>query len=127
MVNVSKELLDKFYDLADFDQDNRHNAVIAILDEFEQNGSYLMERLISGLASSRAAARLGYTNALTIILSSFGKDWPVEMLFELADQKLPLNKAESPGSVLGQHLLHLAMVNSDAYDEAYMFTLFSYF
>ncbi|VIO92726.1 conserved hypothetical protein [Brugia malayi] len=118
MVNVSKELLDKFYDLADFDQDNRHNAVIAILDEFEQNGSYLMERLISGLASSRAAARLGYTNALTIILSSFGKDWPVEMLFELADQKLPLNKAESPGSVLGQHLLHLAMVNSDAYDEA---------
>ncbi|VDN88718.1 unnamed protein product [Brugia pahangi] len=52
-----------------------------------------MERLISGLASSRAAARLGYTNALTIILSSFGKDWPVEMLFELADQKLPLNKA----------------------------------
>ncbi|VDM09487.1 unnamed protein product [Wuchereria bancrofti] len=109
MVNVSKELLNKFYDLADFDQHKRHNAVITILDEFEQNSSYLMERLISGLASSRAAARLGYTNALTIILSSFGKDWPVEVLFELADQKLPLNKAENPGSVLGQHLFHLAM------------------
>ncbi|VDN87480.1 unnamed protein product [Brugia pahangi] len=37
MVNVSKELLDKFYDLADFDQDNRHNAVIAILDEVSRN------------------------------------------------------------------------------------------
>uniref|UniRef100_A0AAF5PMZ6 DNA polymerase V n=1 Tax=Wuchereria bancrofti TaxID=6293 RepID=A0AAF5PMZ6_WUCBA len=118
MVNVSKELLNKFYDLADFDQHKRHNAVITILDEFEQNSSYLMERLISGLASSRAAARLGYTNALTIILSSFGKDWPVEVLFELADQKLPLNKAENPGSVLGQHLFHLAMVNSDTYNEA---------
>lgn len=52
-----------------------------------------MERLVSGLASSRAAARLGYTNAFTIILSSFGKDWPVEVLFKLADEKLPLNKA----------------------------------
>uniref|UniRef100_A0A1I7VUK5 DNA polymerase V n=1 Tax=Loa loa TaxID=7209 RepID=A0A1I7VUK5_LOALO len=118
MVNVSKELLDKFYDLADFDQHRRHNAVIAILDEFEQNGSYLMERLVAGLASSRAAARLGYTNALTIILSSFGKDYPIEVLFKLADQKLPLNKAENPGSLLGQHLFHLAMVNSDAYNDA---------
>lgn len=33
MVNVSKELLDKFYDLADFDQHRRHSAVIGILDE----------------------------------------------------------------------------------------------
>uniref|UniRef100_A0A0R3RZ21 SpoU_methylase domain-containing protein n=1 Tax=Elaeophora elaphi TaxID=1147741 RepID=A0A0R3RZ21_9BILA len=94
MVNVSKDLLDRFYDLADFDQNKRHCAVIAILDEFEQDGSYLMERLVAGLASSRAAARLGYTNALTIILSSFGKDWPVE---------------DNPGSILGQHLFHLAM------------------
>ncbi|VDK73740.1 unnamed protein product [Onchocerca ochengi] len=92
MINISKELLDRFYDLADFNQNTRHNAVIAILDEFEQNGSYLMERLIAGLASSRAAARLGYTNALIIILSSFEKDWPIEMLFKIADEKLPLNK-----------------------------------
>ncbi|VDK81297.1 unnamed protein product [Litomosoides sigmodontis] len=117
MVNASKELLDKFYDLADFDQHRRHNAAIAILDEFEQDGSYVMERLISGLASSRAAARLGYTNAFTIVLSSFGKDWPVEVLFKLADEKLPLNK-ENSGSILGQHLFHLAMVNSNAYNEA---------
>ncbi|MCP9263556.1 GABA-gated chloride channel 1 [Dirofilaria immitis] len=109
MVNISNELLDKFYDLADFDQCKRHNAVIAILDNFEQNASYFMERLISGLASSRAAARLGYTNALTIILSSFGKDWPVEVLFKMADQNLPLNKTENSGSILGQHLFHLAM------------------
>ncbi|KAL4003452.1 DNA polymerase phi family protein [Acanthocheilonema viteae] len=118
MVNVSKELLDKFYDLADFDEHTRHSAVIAILDGFEQDSSYLMERLMSGLASSRAAARLGYTNALAIILSSFGKDWPVKVLFELADEKLPLNKAENHGSILGQHLFHLAMVNSNAYNEA---------
>uniref|UniRef100_A0A8R1TMS7 Uncharacterized protein n=1 Tax=Onchocerca volvulus TaxID=6282 RepID=A0A8R1TMS7_ONCVO len=95
MINISKELLDRFYDLADFNQNTRHNAVIAILDEFEQNGPYLMERLIAGLASSRAAARLGYTNALIIILSSFGKDWPIEMLFKIADEKLPLNKTVS--------------------------------
>uniref|UniRef100_A0A2K6WEW9 Uncharacterized protein n=1 Tax=Onchocerca volvulus TaxID=6282 RepID=A0A2K6WEW9_ONCVO len=109
MINISKELLDRFYDLADFNQNTRHNAVIAILDEFEQNGSYLMERLIAGLASSRAAARLGYTNALIIILSSFEKDWPIEMLFKIADEKLPLNKTENPGSILGQHLFHLAI------------------
>ncbi|VDO58627.1 unnamed protein product, partial [Onchocerca flexuosa] len=90
-------LLDRFYDLADFDQNRRHSAIIAILDE------------VTGLASSRAAARLGYTNALIIILSSFGKDWPIEMLFKIADEKLPLNKTENPGSILGQHLFHLAI------------------
>lgn len=33
MVSVSKDLLDKFYDLADLDQYTRYNAVIAILGE----------------------------------------------------------------------------------------------
>uniref|UniRef100_A0A915PSG0 Gamma-aminobutyric acid receptor subunit beta n=1 Tax=Setaria digitata TaxID=48799 RepID=A0A915PSG0_9BILA len=117
MVNISQDLLDRFYDLADFEENRRHTAILSILDQFEKNGSYCIERLVAGLASSRAAARLGYSNALTIILSSFGKDWPIEMLLKLADEKLPLNK-ESPGSVLGQHLLHLALVNSNAYSQA---------
>uniref|UniRef100_A0A914RYF2 Uncharacterized protein n=1 Tax=Parascaris equorum TaxID=6256 RepID=A0A914RYF2_PAREQ len=53
-----------------------------------------MERLISGLASSRAAARLGYTTALTHALSASANDWPAKALFELVDRKSDLrNKA----------------------------------
>ncbi|VDM96416.1 unnamed protein product [Thelazia callipaeda] len=118
MNNISNDLLDKFYDLADFDRNKRHNAVITLLKEFKLQEWYFVERLISGLSSSRAAARIGYTNALAVILSTVGKDWTPKSLFTLAEQKLPMDETENPGSFLGHHFLHFAMVCSDIYEKA---------
>uniref|UniRef100_A0A9J2P0T1 DNA polymerase V n=1 Tax=Ascaris lumbricoides TaxID=6252 RepID=A0A9J2P0T1_ASCLU len=89
----SEDVLASFYDLADLDENKRFNAIISILDACKSNGEYCIERLIGGLASSRAAARLGYATALTHALSTFANDWPAKALFELADNKLDLNKA----------------------------------
>ncbi|VDN24153.1 unnamed protein product [Gongylonema pulchrum] len=116
MNDVGSGLLESFYDLADFDERRRHEAVATLIDEWESRAGYSMERLLAGLGSARAAARLGYVSALSVVLSTHAEQWPVAELLKLADQKLPLNQTtEDRGSVLGQHMLHLAMVNSGAY------------
>ena len=52
-----------------------------------------MERLIGGLSSARAAARIGFASALTIVLSDSSQQWPADSLFKLIDGKLDLSKA----------------------------------
>ncbi|VDK58319.1 unnamed protein product [Anisakis simplex] len=136
----SEDVLSSFYDLADLDANKRYSAVIKIVEavcynsflfnfllkltvnsnacECKSNGDYCMERLIGGLASPRAAARLGYTTALVHTLTKFSDDWPAKSLFDLAESKLDISKVEgSSPAALGRHLLYSAMITSQCYAE----------
>ncbi|VDN51877.1 unnamed protein product [Dracunculus medinensis] len=131
----SSVILDKFYDLADYNADKRHSAMVYILSkvfslfysgeliilsaslclnechrrmsssrflqlEDEEIVDYCVNRLIEGLSSPRAAARMGYTNALTQIFFDFSANWPVKRIFAIADEKLSLKSAVGFHAVL---------------------------
>lgn len=58
----------------------------------------MIERLISGCASARAAVRLGYTTALgTILMTKAGESWELDKILAVADKKMDL--AEKVGIV----------------------------
>ncbi|VDD86972.1 unnamed protein product [Enterobius vermicularis] len=88
----SRKLLDLFSDLAEFDDDKRQQAVVGIVNGFQADDEYCINRLLSGLASSHAAARLGFSCALTLILSAESETWTSGRLFNIIDEKLALEK-----------------------------------
>uniref|UniRef100_A0A0N5ADE6 DUF2428 domain-containing protein n=1 Tax=Syphacia muris TaxID=451379 RepID=A0A0N5ADE6_9BILA len=118
-VKVSENLLNNFLDLAEYDDAKRQKAVIGVVNAFGENEEYCMNRLISGLSSTRAAARLGFSCALTLILSSSSDQWTVEKLFAMIDSRLDIKKiASSLPLAIGQHLAYTSMINSKKYEPA---------
>lgn len=80
--------------------------------------TYCVERLVSGLASARAASRIGFSTALVLILDIVHADWDVNKIFELADKKLDYtDKDSASANGIGQHLLCAAIANSSHYHD----------
>ena len=52
---------------------------------------YVIERLIGGLGSPRAAARIGFSTALAHLLPLVKEAWPLERLMEVANRKISLD------------------------------------
>lgn len=87
--------------------------------DLSEHRTYCLERLIGGLSSSRAAARLGYATALTELFRKEKSHVSCDEILELADKKLvPEDASDNPSaSAIGQYLLCLSMLGSDAFTE----------
>uniref|UniRef100_A0A1I7XQI9 MIF4G domain-containing protein n=1 Tax=Heterorhabditis bacteriophora TaxID=37862 RepID=A0A1I7XQI9_HETBA len=105
----SEEVLNEFYGLADLDSSARYRAVAGIVSKVKLDNSieeYCIERLVSGLGSSRAAARVGYSTALCILLSDASDKWTLGSAY-----------------AIGHHLLNTAIVQSDAFNKDHALVL----
>ncbi|KJH46961.1 hypothetical protein DICVIV_06983 [Dictyocaulus viviparus] len=63
----SDDFLNEFYDLADFDKTKRVEAINRLLTKIKLDPSvneYCVERLITGLSSTRGASRLGLVKCI---------------------------------------------------------------
>uniref|UniRef100_T1J2H4 Uncharacterized protein n=1 Tax=Strigamia maritima TaxID=126957 RepID=T1J2H4_STRMM len=117
----SGEFLNLFWDLAEFEDSTRIEAVVGILnalrsnedDEVKQDLRYTVERLVKGLTSERKSARLGFFTALTIALKTFDEIL-VEDVLELVDKHLkPTENNEKRNCIIGQSLLCAAVIRSE--------------
>uniref|UniRef100_A0A915DEC8 Uncharacterized protein n=1 Tax=Ditylenchus dipsaci TaxID=166011 RepID=A0A915DEC8_9BILA len=103
---ASQKLMEEFYSLSACNKDERLSAVnrFTALPELDDQKQYVVDRLIAGLASSRAGSRYGYSTALT--------------LFEIADDKLDLDsKTDASKNAIGYHLLCTSCYFSGQYSE----------
>ncbi|CAJ0948917.1 unnamed protein product, partial [Mesorhabditis belari] len=77
---------------------------------------YVLNRLITGLSSSRAAARVGFSCALVHCLQKYPKRWKCDDLWKLCEDKLPLNdKDQSQANAIGRYLLLDSLFASEVY------------
>lgn len=84
----SQLLLDEFYKVVSCDQKSRLVSIKNFLElsEIEEHKEYVIERLIVGLSSPRAASRHGFSVVLTLLLSKLADEFPIEKLFKIADK-----------------------------------------
>lgn len=81
-------LLDEFYKVVSCDKQARLFSIKNLLDcsDIVDHNEYVIERLIVGLSSSRAASRQGYSVVLTLLLTKLINKFSIEKLFEIADK-----------------------------------------
>ncbi|KFM71349.1 Myb-binding protein 1A-like protein, partial [Stegodyphus mimosarum] len=123
---IPKNILELFYKLSDTNTSIRVHACASILrillklqSENQNEGEvckdlqYVLKRLIQGLASSREAARLGFTLLLREVLVHINTI-SVERILELIKRKLSLAKAEEKrDAIFGQLFAYTALVRSE--------------
>lgn len=112
---IDKTILDNFYKLVHSQPDVRLTAAAStykILDAMKKNKSdsfnehlnYCVDRLVSGLASSRALARQGYGTLLLELLNNY--QISTERLLSIAQQKFGnISNETSRDNLLGYFLL----------------------
>ncbi|KAK6739699.1 hypothetical protein RB195_008288 [Necator americanus] len=117
----SEDILNEFYGLVELEADKRFKAISRLFSKVKSEPSvqeYCIERLVTGLSSTRGAARFGYSTALVLLLSEYYEHWPIEKLFALADKKLDLQDKESGNAnAIAHHLLACAIFQSGVYAE----------
>ncbi|CAO4369980.1 unnamed protein product [Caenorhabditis nigoni] len=113
------ELLDTISQLAELDQTIRKGAVRQLVSKQEELAdeeinTYVIERLISGCSSARAAVRLGYTTAMgSILASDVGKSWDLEKILAVANKKMDLEeKTVGSGHAIGHYLILVVYAQS---------------
>ncbi|GMS89188.1 hypothetical protein PENTCL1PPCAC_11363 [Pristionchus entomophagus] len=118
MVRPSQDVLDHFYGLADCDDTKRLKSVAAIVNNVKSHADsrdYCMERLIGGLCSSRAAARIGYAVALTHSLVG-GAPWSLKKIIEQMEKSLDLSDRETANNnAIGHHLVYACLLDSGSF------------
>ncbi|ETN71167.1 hypothetical protein NECAME_00856 [Necator americanus] len=117
----SEDILNEFYGLVELEADKRFKAISRLFSKVKSEPSvqeYCIERLVTGLSSTRGAARFGYSTALVLFLSEYYEHWPIEKLFALADKKLDLqDKVSGNANAIAHHLLACAIFQSGVYAE----------
>lgn len=131
---IDKTILDNFYKLVHSQPNIRIMAAgstFKILnamkktktDSFNENLNYSIDRLVAGLASSRALARHGYGTLLLEILRSYQVS--TERLFNIAHQKFGHISKETPrDSLLGYFILISTVLESGNYDKSKANTIY---
>lgn len=131
---IDKTILDNFYKLVHVQPNIRIMAAgstFKILnamkktktDSFNENLNYSIDRLVAGLASSRALARHGYGTLLLEILRSYQVS--TERLFSIAHQKFGhISKETTRDSLLGYFLLISIVLESGNYDKSKANTIY---
>ncbi|GMR42079.1 hypothetical protein PMAYCL1PPCAC_12274, partial [Pristionchus mayeri] len=118
MVRPSQDVLDLFYGLADCDDTKRLKSVAAIVNNVKSSAEsrdYCIERLIGGLSSARAAARIGYAAALTHSFAG-GSPWNLKRIVEQMEKSLDLGDKELANSnAIGQHLAYACLLDSGSF------------
>ncbi|GMT18984.1 hypothetical protein PFISCL1PPCAC_10281, partial [Pristionchus fissidentatus] len=118
MVRPSQDVLDHFYGLADCDDTKRLKSVAAIVKNVkshEESRDYCLERLIGGLCSARAAARIGYATALTHSLAGEAL-WSLKKIIDQTEKSLDLSDREmAANNAIGQHLVYASLLDSGAF------------
>jgi len=122
---IDKTILDNFYKLVHTKQDVRVRASLSTYkilsamkgsrpSHFNEHLNYCVERLVSGLASSRALARRGYGALLLEILENHQVS--TERLFTIAQQKFGnISNETTPDNLLGYFLLISIIIESGNY------------
>ncbi|CAI5445966.1 unnamed protein product [Caenorhabditis angaria] len=118
------QILDAFSKLAELNQNDRKDALKAISEQKEalsdsEVNKYCVERLITGLASTRAAARVGFSTGLLMLLTSeAGESWTYSKLVEIANKKMDLSdKTIASSHAVGHYLFLAAIVHSSKYKD----------
>ncbi|XP_070572411.1 myb-binding protein 1A-like protein [Ptychodera flava] len=127
-----KEFLNTFWDLADSRDEKRVSGAVRLLDivvtkqtehengttstegeDYCQELSYTLLRLVKGLASSRKGARQGYATALSEILACIDAV-KVEDIFNLIKKHLQIKgiPPEQKGCTFGQIFAYIAIAQS---------------
>ncbi|RYH08474.1 hypothetical protein EON65_40865 [archaeon] len=97
-VKGDSEFKQFYYDLASLEKDVRLKAANGLLaylqekvsaNELDEYHNYTVERLIKGLASSRDAARQGFSVVLCEVLKS--SQMPVSKVLTLIDQNMQVH------------------------------------
>lgn len=86
-----KSIMDCYYDLASDNPSQRIKAAASLLEqliakESEEDWDYALNRLVKGLSSSHGSARLGFSVALSELLSAREKVIEVSQYLDLADK-----------------------------------------
>lgn len=131
---IDKTILDNFYKLVHSQSNIRiiaASSTFKILqsmkktknDVFNENLNYCIDRLVAGLASSRALARHGYGTLLLEILKSYQVS--TERLFTIAHQKFGHISKETPrDSLLGYFILISIVIESGNYSKSKANTMY---
>ncbi|PAV85153.1 hypothetical protein WR25_04551 [Diploscapter pachys] len=123
MIRPPQELLTLFYGLSELDEKKRQKSISEVVRKFETDKTHLgycIERLVGGISSNRAASRIGYSTALSLILQNLDvSEWTLDRIFGIADTKMDL-KDRSAGytHAIGHHLLAVALWNSGLYNKS---------
>lgn len=125
---IDKTILSNFYKLVHAQPNVRLTAaastykILGNLKEknpqkFNENLNYVVERLVSGLASSRGFARQGYGTLLLEILRAY--QISTDRLFVIASQKFgQINRESSRDNLLGYYLLITIVMESKNYKKS---------
>lgn len=121
---------DHYYRLASDIEEERLLALKLLLNELSEAGSdseytYALDRLIKGLSSSRASARIGFSTCLTEILSVLilRKSYSVAAFIKDLDQKIRSSISKSNGKneraiLFGKLFGFQALLNSGLFQDA---------
>ncbi|CAJ0916084.1 unnamed protein product, partial [Mesorhabditis belari] len=115
---IPKEVLSIFDDLASLNGECRLKACASLVGEKLDDGvqDYVLNRLITGLSSTRAAARVGFSCALVHCLQKYPKRWKCDDLWKLCEDKLPLNdKDQAQAHAVGRYLFLDSLFASEVY------------
>lgn len=122
---IDRTVLDNFYKLVHTDQTVRLRASLSTYkiltamkknkpNAFNEHLNYCIERLVTGLASSRALARRGYATLLLEILKNHQVS--TERLLSIAQQKFGnISNETTPDNLLGYFLLIIIIIDSGTY------------
>lgn len=123
---IDKTILDNFYKLVHTQENVRLTAAASSFkilstmkkttqpDKFNENLNYTVDRLVAGLASSRALARKGYGTLLLELLRSFNIS--TERLFTIGQQKFgQISKETQMDELLAYFLLISIVIESGNY------------
>lgn len=121
---IDKTILDNFYKLVHTQTHVRLTAakstfkILATMnkrspDKFNEHLNYCVERLVSGLASSRACARRGYATLLLELLATY--QISTERLLSIAHKKFGSIPHEAKDNLIGYYLLITIILESGNY------------
>ncbi|ODV98359.1 hypothetical protein PACTADRAFT_48137 [Pachysolen tannophilus NRRL Y-2460] len=130
---------DHFYRLASDLEDERIHAAKSLLDELtevndQQEWNYALDRLIKGLSSSRASARVGYSMCLTELLSILIADkgvYSTRQYLQDLDEKIRVNITKNNGKneralLFGKLFGYQSILNSTVFVEEKIFQSLDY-
>lgn len=128
VVKADKTILDNFYKLVHTEPNVRLRAGVSTIKilaslqkgnqkKFNENLNYCIERLVSGLSSSRALARRGFGALLLEILKTH--QITTDRLLAIASQKFgPINKDASKDVLFGYYILLVVILKSSNYQKS---------
>ncbi|TDH72158.1 hypothetical protein CCR75_000991 [Bremia lactucae] len=96
------DFLNLFWTLAENDRNVRMQAVMQLLDHLKNSAKqesevqYALKRLVRGLASSRDAARQGFSTALSGLLAMFPKQIALQRTHELLRDAMEVHSSMKP-------------------------------